>query len=234
MTKRVLTNCKKVIFDDKKNLIIIILTGGLIVTSVWIFFNQKSNRENLQELRYEAEYLDESIMEANNKLDSVADEVMKKTDELNFKINGINKTLDVIQSRLKEASDQQSKDRHVLEQISRGALTMRATAYDLTVESCGKRKGHPAYGITKSGTKAVVGRTVAVDPNIIPLGSKLSIKFPKEYKRLDGIYIAEDTGSAVKGDIIDIFLGENEPEVDIFGCRKVTVYVLRKGWSKQN
>lgn len=110
---------------------------------------------------------------------------------------------------------------------------MRATAYDLSVESCGKRPGHPQYGITTSGARAVVGRTVAVDPTVIPLGSKVFISFPVEYSDLDGIYIAEDTGRLIKGDSIDIFFGEDpEGKRDIyesamkFGVRYVNVRVL--------
>ena len=114
-----------------------------------------------------------------------------------------------------------------------GARKMRATAYDLSVESCGKRPGHPQYGITSSGTKATVGRTVAVDPEVIPLGSRVFIIFPQEYSELDGIYIAEDTGLLIKGEAIDIFFGEDKSDKrDIyksamkFGVKYVDVSVL--------
>lgn len=115
-------------------------------------------------------------------------------------------------------------------------LNMRATAYDLSYESCKKNRDHPEYGITYSGKRAVFGQTVAVDPETIPLGSQLYIVFPKKYSNLNGIYYAEDIGSAVKGDIIDIFLGEDKvgesiiaKEVKEFGVRSVEVYVLREG-----
>ena len=58
-------------------------------------------------------------------------------------------------------------------------------------------------GITYTGTKATVGRTVAVDPAVIPLGSWL-------YIQGIGWRCAEDTGSAVRGNIIDIYVGEGE------------------------
>lgn len=62
---------------------------------------------------------------------------------------------------------------------------------------CTKCCGPNAVGITHTGTLAQEGKTVAVDPNVIPLGSTLII---------DGqTYIAEDTGSAIKGNKIDIF-----------------------------
>jgi 3D (Asp-Asp-Asp) domain-containing protein len=56
-------------------------------------------------------------------------------------------------------------------------------------------------GITYTGTKATVGRTVAVDPAVIPLGSWLYIEG-------FGWRRAEDTGGKVKGNVIDIYVGE--------------------------
>lgn len=113
-------------------------------------------------------------------------------------------------------------------------LDMRATAYDLSYESCKKDRDHPEYGITYSGRRAVLGRTVAVDPKTIPLDSELYIVFPNEYSHLDGIYVAEDIGSAVKDDIIDVFLGEDKvgesivaQKVREFGVRNVEVFVLK-------
>ena len=113
-------------------------------------------------------------------------------------------------------------------------LKMKATAYDLSVESCGKPRHHPQYGITASGVRATPDRTVAVDPKVIPLGSILYIEFPEEYQHMNGIYIAEDTGSAIKGNRIDIFLGEDKlgerkiyKECLKFGIKEVFVYVVQ-------
>jgi 3D (Asp-Asp-Asp) domain-containing protein len=91
-----------------------------------------------------------------------------------------------------------------------GVVKMTATAYDLSFESCGKAPSHPAYGVTSSGTKAAVGRTIAVDPEVIPLGSKVKITFPEKYSYLDGTYVAEDTGRLIKGNRVDVFFGEDK------------------------
>lgn len=102
-----------------------------------------------------------------------------------------------------------------------------ATAYDLSYKSCGKYPSHPEYGITFSGIKAKKGRTVAVDPAIVPIGSYIQMEFPKEYYYLNGWYIAEDTGSKVKGNIIDVFFGEPAlGEMEKFGRRKVEVRII--------
>lgn len=95
-----------------------------------------------------------------------------------------------------------------------------ATAYTAGVESTGKRPGDPAYGITRTGTVATEGRTVAVDPNVIPLGSILYIKGI-------GLRIAEDTGGAIKGARIDIYM-DNLADALEFGLQTVRVYVLEK------
>ena len=64
----------------------------------------------------------------------------------------------------------------------------------------GKKPGDRGYGIKATGAVATEGRTVAVDPDIIPLGSEVLIN--------GIIYIAEDSG--VKGKTIDIFVGSHE------------------------
>lgn len=103
------------------------------------------------------------------------------------------------------------------------SMTMSATAYDLSFASCGKRPGDRGYGITASGTKARPG-AVAVDPKVIPLGTKLyieSLDGTKDY----GFATAEDTGGAIKGKKIDLFF-HSAKDVRNFGRRNVKVYIL--------
>ena len=105
----------------------------------------------------------------------------------------------------------------------RKAITMTATAYDLSFQSTGKNPGDKHYGLTALGTKARPG-VVAVDPRVIPLGTKLyiqSLDGSKDY----GFAIAEDTGGAIKGNKIDLFF-ETASEVYNFGRRKVKVYII--------
>jgi len=102
-------------------------------------------------------------------------------------------------------------------------IICEATAYDLSYESCGKYPGDPAYGITFSGTKARPG-VIAVDPRIIPLGTKVYIE-SLDYTADYGFAIAEDTGSAIKGYRVDLFIGSNR-EALRYGRRNVRVYIL--------
>ena len=91
-------------------------------------------------------------------------------------------------------------------------LSMKATAY--TTE--GKSRKH-----TASGTVARVG-AVAVDPKVIPLGSRLLIR-GSNGKWAYGVAVAEDTG--VKGNKIDLFFNTYRECVN-FGVRNADVYVL--------
>jgi 3D (Asp-Asp-Asp) domain-containing protein len=102
-------------------------------------------------------------------------------------------------------------------------LVLTATAYDLSYESTGKNPGDPEYGITASGTKAQPG-TVAVDPRVIPLGTELYIASTDGSPDY-GFATAEDTGGAIKGNIIDLFMEDGEDCYD-FGRRTVKVYIL--------
>lgn len=87
------------------------------------------------------------------------------------------------------------------------ALAVRASAYTHT--------GHN----TATGAKPKAGFTVAVDPSVIPLGTML-------YVDGYGYCKAQDTGSAIKGNKIDLFF-DSENECLNWGVRTVRVYVLK-------
>lgn len=54
---------------------------------------------------------------------------------------------------------------------------------------------------TASGTTATPGRTIAVDPGVIPYGTRVIIN--------GNVYVAEDTGGAITGNKIDIFVADH-------------------------
>lgn len=98
-----------------------------------------------------------------------------------------------------------------------------ASAYDLSFESTGKNPGDAGYGITASGTKAQPG-TVAVDPRVIPLGTKLYIASTDGSPDY-GFATALDTGGAIKGNRIDLFM-ESGLKANNYGIRHVKIYIL--------
>lgn len=108
---------------------------------------------------------------------------------------------------------------------ARKAIKMVATAYEAGPRSTGKRPGDKGYGITASGARAKRG-TVAVDPRVIPLGTKLYIKSLTPGVPDYGFAIAQDTGGAIKGNKIDLFM-DTVWECLQFGRRPVMVYILK-------
>ena len=108
-----------------------------------------------------------------------------------------------------------------LQEVSRGgenirfvkAIEMRSTAYCPCTICCGPN----AKGITALGLPAKPG-VVAVDPRVIPLGTRV-------YVDGYGYALAADTGSAIKGNRIDICY-ETHDEALRWGMRNTKVYVL--------
>ena len=94
------------------------------------------------------------------------------------------------------------------------------THYCPCQQCCGKPEGHPAYGITASGRQLVPGVSVGVDPTVIPLGSTVILDFG------DGelqYCVADDTGSGVKGNHIDLAMANHREALEM-GVRTATVY----------
>lgn len=79
--------------------------------------------------------------------------------------------------------------------------------------------------VTASGAKAQVGY-VAVDRSVIPMHSYLYIELNNGF--VYGYCYAKDTGGAIKGNIVDVFL-PSESDCYYFGRRHGTVYVISYG-----
>lgn len=94
------------------------------------------------------------------------------------------------------------------------AITVRATAYTASCKGCS--------GITYTGInlkKNPNAKVISVDPNVIPLGSKV-------YVPGYGDAIAGDKGSAIRGNRIDIFI-PNYTKAIQWGSRTVTIKVYK-------
>lgn len=94
-------------------------------------------------------------------------------------------------------------------------VEVTATAYS-GEEASGKR--------TAMGTKCRVG-AVAVDPRVIPLGSRLYIEAADGESWVYGTAVAEDTGGAIKGNRVDLFY-DTSAECYRFGRRAAKIYIL--------
>jgi uncharacterized protein YabE (DUF348 family) len=102
-------------------------------------------------------------------------------------------------------------------------MRMRATAYEPGTSGSKKRPGQPNTEYTARGTIARRNpngySTIAVDPRVIPLGTKV-------YVEGYGLAIAEDTGGAIKGNRIDVFFYTYN-EMSRWGVKYVDVYILK-------
>ncbi len=77
---------------------------------------------------------------------------------------------------------------------------------------------------TYTGNKARPG-VIAVDPSVIPLGTKVYVKTNKPGFGDYGFAIAWDTGGAIKGNKIDLFMESYDLSMQ-WGLRDVTIYIL--------
>ncbi|MGP4059974.1 LysM peptidoglycan-binding domain-containing protein [Halobacillus sp. H74] len=92
-------------------------------------------------------------------------------------------------------------------------FTAEATAYTANCTGC---SGVTATGIDLNANPDQ--KVIAVDPNVIPLGSKVHVE---GY----GVAIAGDTGGAINGNRIDVFMPNREDALN-FGRKSVKVQVL--------
>ncbi|MCJ7842919.1 ubiquitin-like domain-containing protein [Lederbergia sp. NSJ-179] len=92
-------------------------------------------------------------------------------------------------------------------------ITMSATAYTASCNGC---SGVTATGINLKANPG--SKVIAVDPNVIPLGSKVWVE---GY----GYAVAGDTGGAIKGNRIDVFVPSKD-QAYRFGRKNVKVRVL--------
>ena len=90
----------------------------------------------------------------------------------------------------------------------------KLTAYCICTKCCGEW----ADGVTATGVKATAGRTIAVDPDVIPLGSTVIINGAE--------YIAEDIGGAIKGKRVDVLLPSHEEALQ-FGVQYANISIIK-------
>lgn len=88
----------------------------------------------------------------------------------------------------------------------------------------GKLPEHPTFRITALGTIPKEWRTLAADPSVIPLGSIVYIPQFADKPNF-GLFLVEDTGLVIKGNIIDVYV--NSPQQALQKMREeVDVYLV--------
>lgn len=162
----------------------------------------------------------DSLFSIGNKYD-VTVKQLKKWNELDsntltvgqeLKIKGSKSTTSLDTEKTKQA-EEKSTEVQSEKQVEGNTLTVTATAYTAECAGC---SGITATGINLNQNRQA--KVIAVDPNVIPLGSKV-------YVEGYGEAIAGDTGGAIKGNKIDIHV-PTKKEAYNWGVRTVNITVL--------
>lgn len=90
--------------------------------------------------------------------------------------------------------------------------------------ACAKCCGEWADGITSTGTVATEGRTIAVDPTVIPYGTDVLVRYEDG---TEAMYVAEDCGGAIKQNRIDIFMDSHQAAL-VEGVKRAEVYIVKE------
>ena len=93
-------------------------------------------------------------------------------------------------------------------------ITVKATAYTASCKSC---SGITATGLNLKKNPNV--KAISVDPKVIPLGTKVHVE---GY----GVAIAADTGGAIKGKKIDVFMSSKSKALN-WGVKTVKIKIYK-------
>lgn len=179
----------------------------LIILSIALSYGYFTQSKNVEKTKIE-------LSNTTQQLESVSSELQQKEIEINQYITQIDTLKTEITSLRKETVAKTPGNRNNVVRNTDGSwtATFKVYGYDACIPCCGKTNG-----ITATGTKATAGRTIAVDPNTIPLGSQVIIN--------GNIYIAEDTGGAIKGNKIDMFFNTHQEALQ-WGVRTLEVTII--------
>ncbi|MBU8852203.1 LysM peptidoglycan-binding domain-containing protein [Bacillus sp. FJAT-26377] len=117
------------------------------------------------------------------------------------------------QAQAEQAQKEQQQPAESSQQASGKSMTVEATAYTANCAGC---SGTTATGVDLKANPNQ--KVIAVDPSVIPLGSKV-------YVEGYGEAVAADTGGAIKGNRIDVFV-PSEGDAQQFGRKSVKITVM--------
>lgn len=223
-----------------------VLAIGYLVLSSASFATYAVGKENeYNKLNSITEETKQTLHETTSKVE-VQDKEIKTLLESNKGLETLNQkndlTITELSTRFHEAEDKITKQQKKIQQLESELKNKKASRNNPSVASASSvnvsgmmKFRSTAYSdqepyeigggvITASGTHVTEGRTIAVDPRVIKLGSKVKIICP-DFPSVNGVYLAEDTGGAIKGNIIDIYM-HSESKTIQFGRRTIYVEIL--------
>ncbi|HEL8181856.1 TPA: resuscitation-promoting factor [Listeria monocytogenes] len=198
------------------------------------YVNSKAEKKN-EQVKFETVYKEDDSL--NKGVEKVVQEGKNGEKVVEYKVtfeNGKEKKRDVIKENVTSKKTDKvvvrgTKEKVVatpVSNVSTPSTTSSSSSSSSSTPSGGKTYrmestaysggGTTAYGINLSANPGL--KVIAVDPRIIPLGSKVWVEGYGEA-------IAGDTGGAIKGNIVDVYF-PNESQCYSWGRRMVTVKVL--------
>lgn len=177
--------------------------------------------ENIEESKIEEEVLDSSENESVSEEDSESPTNNEMSNTVVEEASSSETSETIYEEPSKVETENEAENEVVLEETSEVVPNeevstvnlgeFRLTAYCNCSACCGKWAG----GATASGVMPVANHTIAVDTSVIPFGTEVII---------NGItYVAEDTGSAIYGNRIDIYFDTHQ-EAMSFGVQYAEVH----------
>ncbi|MCT79645.1 DUF348 domain-containing protein [Listeria monocytogenes] len=194
------------------------------------YVNSKAEKKN-EQVKFETVYKEDDSL--NKGVEKVVQEGKHGEKVVEYKVtfeNGKEKKRDVIKENVTSNKTDKvvvrgTKEKVVATQVSNSSSSASSSSssapasggktyrMESTAYSGG---GITAYGINLSANPGL--KVIAVDPRVIPLGSKVWVEGYGEA-------IAGDTGGVIKGNIVDVYF-PNESQCYSWGRRMVTVKVL--------
>lgn len=183
-----------------------------------LYYNNSTVYKKEQQKKAALAIEQEQKTEAHTKEQPVEKNIEEKNETTEVETKGVveEKAQPVEEKKETEATSQKqvdSPEKEVNKEDDSITYQMEATAYTANCNGC---SGVTATGIDLNANPNQ--KVVAVDPNVIPLGTKV-------YVEGYGEAIAGDTGGAINGQKIDLYM-QSQSDAQNFGRKTVKVTVL--------
>jgi len=210
--------------DDVAKLIISARDLNEVINNLYFFRNiMSSEAEIIEQLRFEKEEYDRISRKSEEKIkeiENTRDNIKIEEQQLQESIEENKVLLDKVKGEKQEIQNLLSEIKKRIAEVQPPGLTligewdMTATAYYAFGKGGNDINGD---GITAIGLRARKG-IIAVDPRVIPLGTRL-------YVPGYGEALAADTGGWIKGSRVDLCF-ETLQECYMYGRRKIKIYLI--------
>lgn len=212
--------------DKSKFIITITLIIILFAVSVYYGYNYYNTQNKLNETLNQMQTIQNELDACKTTLSTTQEELKLEQEKLQAEIEkctGLNEELSC-------ANESLNATKNDLEIANTTIADLKGEGYKLVylgdfkiTHYCNESYKHicgNGDGLTATGTNVTVGRTIAVDPKIIPYGTKVYIE---GY----GFRVAEDCGGGVKKNHIDVAVNTHSDAMSM-GVKNRGVWILVK------